>query len=620
MGTYDAKIESILSFILIAAAFILLLPGNFYSPIFSGLDGSWQVALNLAWERKFVFGKEFLFTYGPLGIISPRYAFPGAFLPMLLSDLLLIGSISFLLYKIWDESRSVVIGLMALGISIGMPQYIFGVELSISYMVITMCFVFHYLKTKQFIYLALASLTSVLSFYIKLNSGLVCGILLIGTVIYLLVFRKISIKLALGSCFSFLILLLLGSLILSVDLLTYIRGGVEIAAGYNEAMVLNTKEFPQVLVMAVIFFSMFIGYSLYRLLSLIKDPVSLLHFGWIAATSFVVFKQGYVRADGHVLAFPQWIGVIFGLGSWYLSAKNYHGLKILSVIALIISISISDDKISESLLPNRISAIASYASDVSLSKEEAQSLYLKKQPGILPQEIIKKISGSKVDIFPWDIFHIFSENLNYHPRPVMQSYSAYTPYLDQLNASAFSSSSGPEFIIFRSGAIDERYPWFDESLTKQTIARNFRVVEQKNEWLLLQRLSRELERSRGPAGEERRAFGEWIKLPESLDLVYGRFAIKYTLLGSLSKFFYQVTPPRVTLRLEDGKEFSFRAVVPAIKSDVLVSHFVNTSDEAKLFFDRDFAKLKKVTHIRISTSESWAFKPRFTVNYAKINF
>lgn len=620
MGTYHAKIESILSFFLIAAAFTLLLPGNFYSPIFSGLDGSWQVALNLAWELKFIFGTEFLFTYGPLGLISPRFAFPGAFLPMLLSDLFLIGSIIFLLYVIWNESRSTVVGLMTLGIAIGMPQYIYGVELSISYMIITMCFVFHYLKTKNFIYLVLASLTSVLSFYIKLNSGLVCGVLLLGTVIFLLVARQISLKIAIGGCLSFFILLGLGALMLPVDLYSYIRGGIEIAAGYNEAMVLNTREFPQVLVMAISFFCMFIGYSFYRLISLIKDPISLLHFGWIAATSFVVFKQGYVRADGHVLAFPQWIALIFGLGAWYLSKKNYSGLSILSVIALMISFSISDDKVTENLFPNKVSSLASYSSEIFLSNNEAQSLFLKKRPGILPQEIIQRVGSSEVDIFPYDIFHIFSENLNYKPRPVMQSYSAYTPYLDQLNASAFSNPKGPKFIIFRSGAIDERYPWFDESFTKQTIARNFRVVEQKNEWLLLERLSNELGRLREPAGEERRAFGEWIKVPESLDLLYGRFAIKYTMLGSLAKFFFQVTPPRVTFRLNDGKEIGFRAIVPAIKSDVLVSHFVNTSDEAKMFFDRDFQKLKKVTHIKISTSESWAFKPRFTVNYAKTSF
>ncbi len=79
----------------------------------------------------------------------------------------------------------------------------------------------------------------------------------------------------------------------------------------------------------------------------------------------------------------------------------------------------------------------------------------------LPKEILQKIGNNSVDVFPWNIQLLLENKLNYLPRPVIQSYTAYTPYLEDLNFNHYNSIKGPEFVLFDYASIDERYPLYD---------------------------------------------------------------------------------------------------------------------------------------------------------------
>jgi len=611
-------VHATFSFFLFAAALFLLLPNYFYATSFGGLDGSWQLALHLAWEKGFHFGSEFLFTYGPLGFLSSRYAFESSYWEMLLNDLFLYTSIFYFGFQLWIRAKNIPAGIAAIFVAIGMPEAMQGLELSISYLVLTMCFTFQFLDTRNKVFIFLAALTSTLAFYIKLNSGLVCGVLLAGSFLYLALSKEVPWKTFFISVMALLGCIGIGSLILPVDLFSYLRGGIEIAAGYNEAMVIVPEQYNQILVMAVVLCVSYLLFGVAKLPSLLLSPESLCKFMWVVACTFIVFKQAFVRADGHVLIFPIWIAVIAAIGALYLKNSELRGMKVIFGIALLFSFALSNQRLTFDLFQRRIASFSAYLDQVFMSTEEARALYLSPQLNPLPEEIVKAVGSSTVDIFPWDVWDVYASKLDYRPRPVMQSYSAYTPYLDSLNSSTFAGTRDPSFVIFRSLAVDNRYPWFDESLTKQTIARNFDVIDQSGDWVLLKRRAVELARTREPIGEERRAFGERINFPATSDLVYGRFAISYSLWGTIAKIFFQVPPPKITFRFEDGSEETFRAVVPIIKSEVLLSHFVKTSDDAKLFFQREISKLKKVKDIRITASSAWAFKPRFTVNYSKV--
>ena len=57
---------------------------------------------------------------------------------------------------------------------------------------------------------------------------------------------------------------------------------------------------------------------------------------------------------------------------------------------------------------------------------------------------------------PWDIADLPANGLRYRPRPIIQSYSAYTPFLQQLNKRHFGSVDAPSYLVLSASSIDGR--------------------------------------------------------------------------------------------------------------------------------------------------------------------
>ena len=61
-----------------------------------------------------------------------------------------------------------------------------------------------------------------------------------------------------------------------------------------------------------------------------------------------------------------------------------------------------------------------------------------------------KVGNNTVDIISYEQGVLLLNDLNWHPRPVFQSYSAYNQHLLELNAKFFIGSNAPKFVIYKS--------------------------------------------------------------------------------------------------------------------------------------------------------------------------
>lgn len=79
----------------------------------------------------------------------------------------------------------------------------------------------------------------------------------------------------------------------------------------------------------------------------------------------------------------------------------------------------------------------------------------------IPDEVVPGQGTVHVD--PWEISAVWSLDRvpDWAPPPVFQSYSAYTPHLDRLNAEHFLSADAPDWILRRPVMIDGRNPAWD---------------------------------------------------------------------------------------------------------------------------------------------------------------
>ena len=100
--------------------------------------------------------------------------------------------------------------------------------------------------------------------------------------------------------------------------------------------------------------------------------------------------------------------------------------------------------------------------------------------------LLKIIGDKTVDIIPWEISPAYAYSMNWKPRPVMQSYVAYTPYLDKLNSDYFKETP-TEMILYDFQTLDYIYPMFYEPKTLVTLMQNYSLRARSNKYFLLEK-------------------------------------------------------------------------------------------------------------------------------------
>jgi hypothetical protein len=95
------------------------------------------------------------------------------------------------------------------------------------------------------------------------------------------------------------------------------------------------------------------------------------------------------------------------------------------------------------------------------------------------------IGNSTVDVFGQSQAYALFNDLNYRPRPVFQSYCAYTPALMELNNRAFASNAAPDFVLFKLEAIDGRFPPLEDAPLLRTLLSDYKPVDAEGSFLLL---------------------------------------------------------------------------------------------------------------------------------------
>jgi hypothetical protein len=134
----------------------------------------------------------------------------------------------------------------------------------------------------------------------------------------------------------------------------------------------------------------------------------------------------------------------------------------------------------------------------------------------LPPNIVAAVASRRVHVDPWETAVVDGyPEIDWRPLPVFQSYSAYTPYLDELNASRLASAEAPDRILRHLSryvspprwlvpqrgkplapgeqvirVVDGRFRWFESPAAMlQTFCR-YREVTASATWQVLERTGR----------------------------------------------------------------------------------------------------------------------------------
>ncbi|MCB0002669.1 MAG: hypothetical protein KDH90_10775, partial [Anaerolineae bacterium] len=301
-----------------ALALLFLLPNDLFIRPSSGLDPSWAIAINLAFERGMRFGEDFIFTFGPLGIFATRLNIGVSTLAMVAWDVFLVGSIATVLTLTLRETRtylSVFLAFLAALLFTVVAPY--TTALINTLFVIYLFLLIYHLRRGALWALALAVVYSWLIFFTKANMGLPALALMGVYLAYLLIRpRPGGRRPAVVAVAGFVVLGVVLTVALNVDIIGFTLGSWHLADAYNDAMVfplVNSPLPPEMLPLSLAIIGAFILLALANWRAMVRDLDFAFTYLMIAGYIFLVFKHAYVRTWGHPWYFFQSVPAAIGL-------------------------------------------------------------------------------------------------------------------------------------------------------------------------------------------------------------------------------------------------------------------------------------------------------------------
>ena len=553
------------------------------------LDASWVAALNWAVDKNIEFGKDIVFTYGPLGFIGvPGKQFLIAFIYNILLSLLLLP-----FFKI-KNIVSIIFCLIFI-----LTTSMMGILNSIQYLlpIIMILFAFKAKEDKRYyIYMVATILVTIPMIFIKFNN---VALLLFSVIIVDIVTFKESKKIFATPIFIvWLILLwiLIGQPI--ENLPTYFKSSLEIMNGYNDAMISGYENFPTIDFFTVLFLitlTIFhtIKYGLKKIDGNLRKILLLLS---ILAPLFVAFKYGFVRHDsGHVdLSYFTIINInafmaitiyreelIALMGKKYI---KYIGLA-LGIFCLLYILFKPDSRITKkiyTLMPSIEKSILALTGNMNGELYQAKKS-IAFYNGMFDNETI--------DSYPYYQGAIIASNLNYKPRPVIQSYSAYTKELREINSLSLLKDDAPENILFAVQEIDKRLPTSMDSPSWVHILNRYELVNSFNKIGILELHFKKKNKDKfdnltfKEISSNEYNFNTAIEVPKNQPQIFVSMELKKNLFNKLISFLFRGITYKINLTLVNGQIVPFKIVSGMVQTPVLLSPLVYNTESFLDFYN-----------------------------------
>jgi len=491
-GVKSTDLPAKLARVLKSLPFLGLVVALFTFPTFSltpapGLDPSWGAGLQMATHDGLVFGREVVFTYGPLGFLSiPTLWYQdlgaAAVAYAVLVHILACTLILWAALRIFPRPHAVLVAIVACSF-LGSPLVTIALLLAAS--VVGRRVGTRLQSAFPFVIGALAAF----SLLVKLNLGV--EIFLLGTVALfadrprraLFQFAQFT-----GAFVSALIALWLvaGQPLDAIP--DYLSLSRSVISGHSEAMVLDPGSTSNAL-LAVAAGITATGAAWMLNGDLARRRRLGLTF-LIALFSFVSFKEGFIRPDHpHIALFVSAITAAWFALGWNRPLRWPGIATLIALLAVSINFSpgaidpIAHIRAARDLTRTMISPSRRHsATDAGRSNIEATFA--------IDPAIIAAIGDRPVQVSPYETSVAWAYGLNWRPLPVFQDYLAYTPRLDRENTDALRAATAPPRILREvdTGTVDRRYTGFNPPEATIQMLCTYRPGLIRGSWMVLHRI------------------------------------------------------------------------------------------------------------------------------------
>jgi hypothetical protein len=382
------------------------------------------------------------------------------------------------------------------------------------------------------------------------------------------------------------------------NILLHITRSAQMAAGYSAAMAIPATGFDSTAGIVLLIF--LLGLLLTSWFSSSNWRGRTDRVAVVAAGIFLAWKEGFVRAELHVMVFfvyafflaallPALLGLDLSAEVKRIQSAKilpepvgnpFFARRVLALSAACILFSLApvfynkDFKaaIHNGLVGRNRNTLTAFLRPATYKLELERYLETMRHEADLP-EIRALVGGNTVGAMNLDQDVAILNGLNYTPHPVFVSYAAYTPELQRLNSEFFNSQKAPEYLLWHTGSIDGRFPTLDDGEVLLRILKNYTPVTQEKGRLLWKRKSaREnsycLSNERDFSG----SLDQWVPIPA--EPTWLRIECKQTLFGAVRGLLWRPSELRIEVQLDNGEARSYRLPPGNARSGFVISPFI----------------------------------------------
>ena len=511
-----------------AAALVALLTWRVgMNPPGPGLDPSWNAGLAMATEQGLGYGREIVFSYGPLGFLQSQYMFYGGqgVLAFLFSGAVHLG-LCVALVRALNRALPLLLGAAIAFLLLAVLPLL---EQSLLLAVLAALWLLEEERPPRAVdaFVVLGASFAAIEALVKLSTGpIVVAILLLALVGARAGRLRVAAFLGLFAVEALGLWMLAGQSLGAIpDFLANTR---EVVSGYSSAMIREVdvsawKVTAASIAAAAIAAGLVAACGAGRFRDRRARRAAAALMG-IAA--FTVFKEGVVRTDaGHLSLFFSAACILWVAIPW----TPRRRLWLLAGAGAIALVGIP---VRPPGMPTNLDAVANvrYAFDqvrnlaspsrrdeaMAIGRANMEATY-RLDPGTLAA-----LRGRTVAVEPWEAGVAWAYRLDWRPLPVFQNYSPNTAVLDRVNAETAEDRDGPERILrenplavfpeFPTRDLDSRYSGWDPPEQQRAVLCNFAPVRTTALWQVLARVPDRCGEPR-PAGAVAAGEGEAVEVP-----------------------------------------------------------------------------------------------------------
>jgi hypothetical protein len=546
------------AFLIVAASCVAVVP---LWPSFpaADLDSAWKFAVNIAVAQHKVFGRDLIFTFGPYAdVYTATYDPATDGLAMVATTIMAAALAAGLIVLTQGAWR-----WLAVLLSIGLSYFLLRDPL---FLLMPMLFLAIAASPRQlgraaaFVLVMLAATMAILVL-VKGTFGAASAVGLAGGGITLLVRRRWVVAMAIVIAVP---VTLAGAWVLAHQPLSalpdFFRGQSEIIDGYTDAMSLAgpSWELADYVVAATLVLLLNVpAFWRARFRGAVLASAT-------AALVLLAFKAGFVRQDGHVVIAAGSLAMFASVLA-FLHRGALPSLGLAAALACALSIDYGAEQVGPRAALLRVATMyeaAAYGMQDRLlhgpARKDAYADALEKLRVSYP---LPELSGT-ADIYSFGQSILLAHGIPWAPRPVVQSYSAFSPTLAEANARHLEGMFAPDNVLLRLEPIDDRLPSLEDGPSWLPLLARYEVTAMLGQTALLHRLpgapDRDLLGQR--TGPDRHVLNEAVPIQPGAGPLWAWVDVTPTAWGRVASAVFKPPSLGITITLNSGRSKTFRFV------------------------------------------------------------